>query len=251
VRIGRLQPDLVVVAGDLTAGGYVWEYEQAAAALESVEAPLVVAPGNHDARNVGYIHFEQWFGERFQCHRLEFDDERAQRLATTGVTVLSLDSSEPDLDTGRIGREWYDWIRQQFQHPDDLKVLVLHHHLVAIPGTGRESNVIEDAGDVLAVLTELGVDLALTGHKHVPFFWGLNGMLVSNCGTAATRRVRGTVRPSWNELRIDASAIRVFVHYPDGERQLAVIRSRATREIVRESFTVTQAFFSSNHLPVD
>ncbi|MBW3576753.1 MAG: metallophosphoesterase [Actinobacteria bacterium] len=245
-------PDLVVVAGDLTAGGYDWEYDEAATALERLDAPTVVVPGNHDSRNVGYVHFERRFGDRFTRRRIELDGERAERLGTGGITVLGADSSEPDLEGGRIGREWYDWVREGFTHPDDFNVFVLHHHLVAIPGAGREANVIQDAGDVLAVLTELGdVDLVLSGHKHVPFFWGLNGTLVANCGTASTRRVRGTIPPSWNELVVDASSIKVFVHYTDGRRQLAVIRSRITQRIVQEAFFVTDRFFASNHLPVD
>ena len=52
-----------------------------------------------------------------------------------------------------------------------------------------------------AVLTRLDIDVVLSGHKHVPFFWGLNGILVANSGTATTRRIRGLTPSSWNELQ--------------------------------------------------
>ena len=44
-----------------------------------------------------------------------------------------------------------------------------------------------DAGDVLALLSELAVDIILTGSRHVPFFWGLNGILICNSGGAGSR----------------------------------------------------------------
>jgi 3',5'-cyclic AMP phosphodiesterase CpdA len=49
--INRLKPDVVVVAGDLTAAGYEWEFETAAEWLGRIEAPTVIVPGNHDSRH--------------------------------------------------------------------------------------------------------------------------------------------------------------------------------------------------------
>src|SRR5919202_1506356 len=60
-----LSPNLVVVAGDLTTEGSLWEFEEAKGYLDRIECPnMVVIPGNHDARNVGYRHFEEFFGMR-------------------------------------------------------------------------------------------------------------------------------------------------------------------------------------------
>src|SRR6266536_2580569 len=247
-RVRAIDPDVVVLAGDLTTAGYEWEYEQAAAWIEQIEFPKVIIPGNHDSRNVGYVHFERFFGERFSRYRREFDAERAERLRSTGFTVVSVDSSDPDLNEGHIGREKYPWIREQFEWREDIKIFAIHHHLVSIPGTGRERNIITDAGDLLAVLTQLDIDVILSGHKHVPFFWGLNGILVCNSGTASTKRVRGLTPPSWNELQIDASTIKVYLHYPDGRRELSVIFSRKTRALTREAFSLTEDFHASNRL---
>ncbi len=247
-RVNDLRPDVVVVGGDLTTDGYEWEFEEAERWLRSVDAPMVVVPGNHDARNVGDLHFRRLFGDRFSRYRQAFDPARAERLQASGLTVVAVDSSEPDLNAGHIGRERYEWIRTQFDEPDDFKVFVLHHHLVSIPGTGRERNIITDAGDLLELLTELNLDVALSGHKHVPYFWGVNGMLLCSSGTASTRRVRGLTPPSWNELQVDASTIKVFLHYEDGRRELSVIRTRANRASIREAFFVTDEFRTSNPL---
>ena len=246
--VNAMEPDVVAVAGDLTAAGYEWEFEEAAGWLAQIEAPKVVVPGNHDSRNVGYVHFERLFGDRFSRYRRAFETERAERLRATGFTVVSVDSSDPDLNEGHIGREKYPWICQQFDEPGDIKIFILHHHLVSIPGTGRERNIITDAGDLLATLTQVDIDVILSGHKHVPFFWGLNGILVCNSGTAATKRVRGLTPPSWNEIRIDATTIQVYTHYGDGRRELSLIRSRTTRALIREAFYLTDDFLASNRI---
>ncbi len=247
-RINTMRPDVVVVAGDLTAAGYEDEYVEAAAILSQIEHPKGIIPGNHDARNVGWVHFERFFGDRFSKFRYEFDPVRAERLRATGFTVVGVDSSEPDLDEGRVGRDRYAWIRSQYRDPDDIKIFAIHHHLVSVPGTGRERNIVMDAGDLLAQLTNLDIDLILSGHKHVPFFWGINGILIANSGTCATKRLRGLTPSSWNEVEIDASTIKVFLHYPDGRRELAVIFSRKTRALTREAFTMTEEFIASNRL---
>ena len=62
-------------------------------------------PGNHDSRNVGYVHFEELFGERNSVLRKD------------GVTVVAVDSTEPDLDHGQIGRGRYRWIEEEFAEP--------------------------------------------------------------------------------------------------------------------------------------
>ena len=246
--VNRIEPDIAVIAGDLTTDGYEWEFEQAAEWVERIQAPKVLIPGNHDARNVGYLHYQRLFGEPFGRFRQTFDTERAERLQATGFTVVGLDSSEPDVNEGRVGRDRYPWLREQLDEPDDIRIVAVHHHLVSIPSTGRERNIVLDAGDLLLQLVEKDVDIVLSGHKHVPFFWGLNGMLICNSGTAGTRRVRGVSPPSWNELHVDASTVKVFIHYLDGRRELSVIFSRTTRTLMREAFYVTDTYRTSNRL---
>lgn len=246
--VNALRPDVAVVTGDLTVAGYEWEFELAAGWLEQIEAPKVVIPGNHDARNVGFMHFERFFGERFSRYRQPLEPERAERLVSSGLTIVGVDSSQPDLDQGHIGRERYPWIREQFDEARDVKILAIHHHLVPIPGTGRERNIITDAGDLLAELSRLDIDIVLAGHKHVPFFWGLNGILICNSSTAATKRVRGLTPASWNELQVDATTIKVYLHYGDGRRELSVIFNRKTRALTREAFYLTDDFLESNQI---
>lgn len=247
-RVNAMDPDVVVVAGDLTAEGYEWQYEEAAGWLDRLEARSLVIPGNHDARNLGYLHFERLYGDRFPTLTLELDEERAAKVGVDGLTVVGVDSSEPDMNAGRIGREWYPEIERRFSEPDHVDVFVLHHHLVSIPGTGRERSTVEDAGDVLDLLSRLEVDLVLSGHKHVPFFWGLNGILVCNSGTTSTRRVRGRTPPSFNEICLYHDRLEVHTHYPDGRRELSVRRDRPAVSDVREALTLTPEFRETNRV---
>ncbi len=197
------RPDLVVVAGDLTDKGLPHQYAEAKRWIDRIEAPLLLTPGNHDSRNVGYVHFEELFGARYRTHRLP------------GVYLVAADSSEPDLDEGRIGRTIYPWLEEAFHRAPEgaVRVFVTHHHLLPVPGAGRERNILQDAGDLLRLLVEHEVDLVLTGHKHVPWVWRFEGMLIVNAGTAATNRVRGKGHPSYAVIDLGPDRVTVRQRY--------------------------------------
>jgi 3',5'-cyclic AMP phosphodiesterase CpdA len=240
-EVRSLAPDLVLIGGDLTTDGYAHEFREAQnqlAPLLEAELTTVVIPGNHDAKNVGYLHFTDSFGpgdvpgkgDRVLqlTGRLEPGD--AEGTPGQAVTLVAMDSTKPDLAEGEIGRERYSWIRQQFSAPADFRVFALHHHLVPVPGTGRERNTVWDSGDVLALLGEAGVDLVLSGHKHVPYVWLLNDVLVVNSGTVSSHRLRGYVRPSYNVLEVTQDRIVVTLRYPGtGERHAADLDRRTMR----------------------
>src|SRR5215211_5700980 len=103
VEVNELEPDVVVVSGDLTGDGFRAEYELARDYLDKIACDrMIVISGNHDSRNVGYVHFEELFGER------------RSELHMNGVSILAVDSTEPDLDNGLIGRGRYEWIEERF-----------------------------------------------------------------------------------------------------------------------------------------
>lgn len=207
------RPDLVVVAGDLTSEGYAPQFRQAKRYLDRLDGlEMIVIPGNHDLMNVGFLHFRDAFGKSERVLRLPF--QGSDGSCSRHATVVAVNSSKPDLAEGEIGHLRYDWIRDSFDHDDDYKVFVLHHHLVSVPGTGRERNIVWDAGDVLALLSEIGVDLVLAGHKHVPNVWLFGEMLLVNSGTATSHRVRGYTRPCYNLVEVDPERVRVVQRYP-------------------------------------
>ena len=211
-EINAAEPDLVVVAGDVTDDGFPDQYPLAREELSAIACPeIVFVPGNHDARNVGYLLFEDTFGGR--------DSRRRLQLAGLDISLVAVDSSKPDLDEGEIGREHYGWIADGFAGPADLRVFVCHHHLMPIPGTGRERNQVLDAGDVLSLLRQSEVDLVLSGHRHVPYVWPVAGLLLVHSGTVSTLRTRGFPHPAYNLIQIGDGRISVELHVPGGERR--------------------------------
>jgi Icc protein len=204
-ELNDLAPDAVVCTGDLTTEGYRQEYKNWVAYAERIHAPIHTVPGNHDSRNVGYLHFEDLVGPR------------QWTTSVGGVRIVGLDSSEPDINEGRVGRYHYEWIGEQFAGPADLKVLALHHHLLPIPGTGRERSTVMDAGDLLEVLVHAGVDVVLSGHKHVPYVWRLENMFVANAGTVSSLRVRGYTKPCYNVLEFADGEVKIWRRFPFGE----------------------------------
>ncbi len=208
VEINELEPDLVIVSGDLTGEGLRGEYQLAREYLDRVACDrMIVIPGNHDSRNVGYVHFEELFGER------------SSELHSDGVSIVAVDSTEPDLDHGVIGRGRYPWIEERFGAAQAyLRIFVLHHHLLPVPGTGRERNVVHDAGDTLECLQRARVHLVLSGHKHVPYAWRLENLFVVNAGTVATTRLRGKTKPCYNVIEASPERVTVYRKYPFHEQ---------------------------------
>lgn len=227
--LAELDPDVVVDTGDMTSDGYIQEYEGAVGYLKRIRQPYLAVPGNHDARNVGYRHFEALIGPREWVYDLG------------PVRIVGVDSSEPDLNEGRIGREHYTWIAEQFSGDHALKILCLHHHLIAVPGAGRERSTVQDAGDLLELLTDCGCNLVLTGHKHVPNLWRLENMYISNTGTATTLRLRGGTRPCFTIVRFEGDRVRLYRRQPErlDEQLVAAWDMRTGQELQRRAEPVT------------
>jgi len=190
--------DLLIITGDLTMEGHLFEYELARDFIEGFDVRnMLMVPGNHDSRNDGHTLFEEMFGDRFPS----FENDE--------TVVLGLDSSGPDSNDGHIGRENYPLIHTRFNGSDKIKFIVLHHHLIPIPGTGRERNIPQDAGDLLRIMVGSGTHFVLSGHKHKPWVWKLNDTYFITAGTACTKRLKGRSYPSFNIYSIQGKSLTV------------------------------------------
>ncbi|HWH43527.1 MAG TPA: metallophosphoesterase [Thermoleophilaceae bacterium] len=229
-EVNELKPDVVVVSGDLTADGFRQEFETARDYLDRVDCErMIVIPGNHDARNVGYVHFEELFGDRGQV------------MNEGGLSFVAVDSSEPDVNHGTIGRGRYPWIEKSFDPAAFLRVFVLHHHLLPIPGTGRERNVVHDAGDTLECLQRAGTHLVLSGHKHVPYAWRLENLFVVNAGTVSTTRLRGNTKPCYNVIDASPERVTVWRKYPFHEQDAIISFDPRTYEYEKDQSILGEA----------
>ncbi|MEA1924784.1 MAG: metallophosphoesterase [Candidatus Altiarchaeota archaeon] len=210
-EINSLDPDLVILSGDVTMMGFRDEYIEAKKYVDKIDSKVLAIPGNHDVRYMGHIYFQEFFGRREWVDK--FSDE---------LYIIGLDTSLPDLDEGSLGRGKQKWLRRKLDEISNscCKIVVMHHHLVPVPMTGRERAVLSDAGDVLDILTRGGVDLCLSGHRHTPYAWIVNNTAVVTAGSPSTRKVRATINQSYNIIRLTDEHIRVEKKDISGNKKL-------------------------------
>ncbi len=211
-EINEMKPDAVIVTGDLTEEGYYREFIQAKEYLDLIEAPMIAVPGNHDARNIGDDTFEQLFENRYGV--LELKEE--------AIKIIALDSSVPDQGHGKIGRLQKRFMEQEIRDANErglFIIIALHHHIISVPHTGRERNILSDAGDILLFLIENNVNLVLSGHKHVPHVWKLNNTSFATAGTVSSMKLRGNTNPSYNVIEIENQYVEITLHDSDGSKR--------------------------------
>lgn len=211
-EINDMQPDVTIVTGDITENGYYMEFEKAAHYLDSIETPILVVPGNHDARHVGDQCFEELIKNRFSTLNLK----------KKGLKIIGLDSSEPDLDYGKVGRTQQKFMETELKKAEEedlYKIIALHHHIIPVPRTGRERNVLSDAGDILESIMELDTNLVLSGHKHMPYVWMMGGTIFATAGTASSLKLRGKEFTSYNTIELSESHIQIILRGADGKQR--------------------------------
>lgn len=211
-QINDLNPDLIILTGDITNQGYYSDFVKATEYLNMFDPQLFAVPGNHDSRNVGYEVFEELIGDLSWV--LTKDDD---------FTIIGLDSTDPDLDRGHIGRPQQLWMESELHKcfvDSKFSIVALHHHVIPVPKTGRERNVLSDAGDILQSLIDNDVNIVMCGHKHVPHFWEVENTLFVNAGSASSTKLRGKIANSYNTYNITDEFIEVILNQVNGNKLL-------------------------------
>lgn len=207
-EVNPLEPDVVVVTGDLTNEGLVKEYEACKSLLGRIRTKkLITISGNHDYRNTGYLLFKKYFP--FETVN-ELDED---------TVLVTLGTTRPDRNDGEVGYRQNLWLeRTMKKYRDKVKILAMHHHLVAIPDTGSDQLTVVDAGDVLRTILATHVNLVLCGHKHRPWAWNFGELVVVNAGTATSERVRGLFENTYNIITVEGKKIQVDLKIVGGRR---------------------------------
>src|SRR5918912_1676319 len=99
-----------------------------------------------------------------------------------------------------------------------IKIIAMHHHLIAIPDTGTDKIIIVDAGDTLRACLQSGVDLVICGHRHRPWLWNLGAYQIAYAGTASSERYRGFFENTYNIVNIDDGKASVDMKIVGGKR---------------------------------
>jgi putative phosphoesterase len=207
-EVNELNPDVIVITGDLTNQGLMKEYKKCKSLLEKFNTKkMIIISGNHDYRNTGYLLFKKFFP--FETIN-ELDDD---------VVLVTVGTARPDRNEGEVGYRQNLWLeRTMKKYKDKIKIVAMHHHLIAIPDTGSDQRTVVDAGDVLRTILDSNVDVVLCGHKHRPWAWNFKTLTVVNAGTATSERVRGFFENTYNILTISNKTVQVDLKIVGGKR---------------------------------
>ncbi len=207
-EINELNPDVIVITGDLTNEGLMQEYEKCKSLLTKFNTKKIIAiSGNHDYRNTGYLLFKRFF---------PFE---AVNELSNDVVLVTVGTARPDRNNGEVGYRQTLWLeRTMKKYKDKVKIVAMHHHLIPIHDTGSDQLTVVDAGDVLRAVLDSQVDVVLCGHKHRPWAWNFGKLTVVNAGAATSERVRGLFENTYNILTISNKKIQVDLKIVGGKR---------------------------------
>jgi 3',5'-cyclic AMP phosphodiesterase CpdA len=189
----QIAPDLVVISGDLTMGARRWEFRAARAFIESLPAPTLAVPGNHDI--TPYRLVERFFLPYARWHE-EIAAETEPLWMDGRVAVLGLNTARrmsPNLDwsRGRVtGFRLARLVARLAAVPPGLTRIVVAHHPL-LPPEGEESRQIAgNATRALAAFAAQDVRLVLAGHLHRSYARPGTPMILQG-GSATSTRLRG------------------------------------------------------------
>ena len=207
-EVNELNPDVIVITGDLTNEGLMKEYEKCKSLLKQFKTKKIISiSGNHDYRNTGYLLFKKFFP--FETIN-ELDND---------VVLVTVGTARPDRNNGEVGYRQNLWLeRTMKKYQDKIKIVAMHHHLIPIPDTGSDQLTVVDAGDVLRTVLDTQVDVVLCGHKHRPWAWNFGKLTVVNAGTASSERLRGLFENTYNILTISNKKVQVDLKIVGGKR---------------------------------
>lgn len=240
----QLDPDLIAVSGDLTQRARVEEFVAAREFLDSLAAPTLVVPGNHDVPlyNVAARFLAPL--DRYRRH-LAADVEPAfvdDEMAVVGInTARSLTFKGGRINRNQVQRAIALFCgtsnecrraatKREFGPPggsaaadaasvggsyERIRILVTHHPF-DLPGIREATNLVGRAAMAMSTLGKCMPDLLLAGHLHAHATgttverYDLRGhsAIVVQAGTATSTRVRG-VHNSFNLLHVDRSTIAI------------------------------------------
>ena len=125
-EVNWLSPDVIIISGDLTDDGLIFQFQHARSLIHRLNCPnLIALPGNHDYRHTGYLLFKKFFP--FSKPVYEFKN----------LVILTLGTARPDRDEGEVGHRQNVWLEDILnKYEKKTKIVVIHHHLIAIPDTG-------------------------------------------------------------------------------------------------------------------
>jgi 3',5'-cyclic AMP phosphodiesterase CpdA len=161
--VDRFEPELVIASGDLAHRGTAEQHDTAAQLLRALGPPLLVVPGNHDIPYTLPARFTRTY-EQFERHWETTEPIfRSERILAVGLNSVRPWRNQ----TGGIRDSQLNRAAQVLRTSEgpQLRVAVLHHHLLGAPWRSRKKPVAK-RNYVLASLVDAGAELIVAGHIH-------------------------------------------------------------------------------------
>ena len=189
------RPDVAVCTGDLTSTGQPGEFQRTLEILEPLrksDIPLIYLPGNHDC----YVKRPKCVNAMKDAVRLlNGDDYCFDNLpkvrSIDGIDFLMLNTSRPSnllCSWGFISSEDDRWIaevcRQEKVRP---RILVTHYPMFEDHPVLRMRHRLFGQKNVLKLMAQKSIDLALCGHVHKPYCRVDESGRGENCAGSVTR----------------------------------------------------------------
>ena len=213
-RVRALQPNLIVVSGDLTQRAKPAEFRAARAYLDSLPGPVLAVPGNHD---VPLYNVFQRFLQPLDKYARHVDENLEPVYADDEIAVVGVNTARSSVfKGGRINEEQIERVRGILCRAPALTKIVFTHHPFDLPPDRDSRQLVGRAREAMQMFARCGADILLSGHLHeshasdTRLRYKIDDFvaLVVQAGTATSTRGRGEPN-SFNVLHIDRPCVRV------------------------------------------
>ncbi|APO73943.1 calcineurin-like phosphoesterase domain-containing protein [Rhizobium etli 8C-3] len=176
--LATMQPDIVVVSGDLVNGGWREGYRQILAALQSLACRTLMLPGNADDRTVMREEMpvaDYWGGDG----KTHFAEPHGDAL------IVGLDTCVDGYAHGDVA-EHLAWLRQTLASGRPGIPLLFTHHHVFPTGISPLDGVMCRGADALGDLLSTGIRRPIavcSGHVHRQMSSLIAGIPAHICGS--------------------------------------------------------------------
>ena len=208
-----VQPDLVVMSGDITQRARRVQFSAAQAFVGTFGAtPFVVVPGNHD---IPLYNLFARVAHPYANYRRVFGDDLEPVFESAELLVIGVNTTRAyRRKDGEVSVQQVERVALRLDHATarQLRVVVTHQPVVAARANDIR-NLLHGREHAIERWSQAGVDLILGGHIHLPYVAPLHvaykdlprQMWAVQAGTSLSSRVRGTVPNSVNVIDYDAS----------------------------------------------
>ncbi len=191
-----VQPDAVLITGDLSENGTPEEMNVIVAELDRLRAPVLPLPGNHDRRDTFRSAFDmKWASENSDQTHLSW--VVSLDSASEPVQVIGLDTVVPGCHGGAFDHERELWLGAVLADASDCPTVIAMHHPpfnsgihwmdeMGLVGADAFADLVSDHPNVVRILC---------GHLHRPITTTVGGV-TTTVGLSTTHHVGLNLDPN-------------------------------------------------------